>query len=419
MGGGSAIGAILANQYNSAMDAVSWSTRSLIRAAPGCRLLAADFANIEGRVLALLAGEEWKLKAFRDYDTITGHDEKGKPKRLGPDLYLVAAGKILGKAPDAVTKPERQNVGKPAELGLGFGGGVGAILTMMRNGAVIPWMHRDGPAPRPVTLDDIAGSVRPAVPPEIWADAEAQYGRGAFETALEIMEQRRLERLISSLQGDDELPDDDDDEAQRLAVEIAKANRLGLSVEHWTALRVVVDLWRQSNSNIAAFWRASEDAAKAAIRAPGSIHSAGAHVRYCMSGDVLYCRLPSGRTLAYPYARLVKPKNAKDDWKGERIQYLRRVIGRTGQWIWKDTYGGSLVENSTQATARDVLRDALLRLRRARYQTILHVHDEIICEMPEGQGSLAELCEIMREVPQWASGLPIAVEGFEGLRYKK
>lgn len=417
--GGSAVSAILASEYNSAMDAVSWSTRSLIKAAPGHRLLAVDFANIEGRVLAMLAEESWKLQAFRDYDTLTGEvDEKGKAKRKGPDLYLVAAGKILGKKPEAVTKPERQNVGKPAELGLGFGGGVGAILTMMRNGAVIPWMHRDGPAPNPVTLDDIAGSVRPAVSPVLWSEAAAQYGRGAYESATEIMEQRRLERLVAELQGDEDLPDDDD-ETQRLAEEIAKANRLGLSVDHWTALRVVVDLWRQNNGRIAMFWRDLEDAALAAIRSPGRTISAGPHIRYLMHGDILYCRLPSGRPLAYPYARILKPKDEKSNWKGERISYMRRVNGRKNQWIWKDTYGGSLAENVTQATARDVLRDALLRLRKAGYRTVLHVHDEIVCEMPIGRGSLNELSEIMRTIPKWAEGLPVATDGWEGLRYRK
>lgn len=416
----SPISAILAHEYNSAMDAVSWSTRSLIRAAPGHRLMAVDFANIEGRVLAMLAEESWKLQAFRDYDTLTGEvDEKGKPKRKGPDLYLVSAADILGTKIENVTKPQRQGVGKPTELGLGFGGGVGALLTMMRNGAVIPWMNRDGEPPKQPTLDDIAGFVRAAVAPSLWSDVAAEYGRGAYETALEIVEHRRLERLAAELQGDEESTAEDDDEPQKIAEEIAKANRLGLSVEHWTALKIIVNRWRERNSSIRDFWRASEDAAASAIRNPGQMFRAGAHTRYQMSGDILYCRLPSGRTISYPYARIVKPAKEKDNWKGERIQYMHRVIGRTGKWYWKDTYGGSLAQSPTQGGARDILRDALLRLAKARYRIVLHVHDEIVCEMPDDAGSLSEMCEIMRIAPAWAPGLPVAVEGWTGGRYRK
>lgn len=82
----------------------------------GKKLVVADLSNIEGRVAAWLAGEEWKLQAFRDFDTIIGHDEKGDAIRKGHDLYKIGAGRILGKRPEDVTKLERQNEGKVPEL---------------------------------------------------------------------------------------------------------------------------------------------------------------------------------------------------------------------------------------------------------------------------------------------------------------
>lgn len=103
------------------MEVVSSTIRGGLRAEPGKKLIASDLSNIEGRALAWLAGEEWKLKAFRDFDAGEGHD-----------LYLVTAGGILGKDPGEVTKTERQNYGKVPELACGFGGGNGAFQTMAK-----------------------------------------------------------------------------------------------------------------------------------------------------------------------------------------------------------------------------------------------------------------------------------------------
>jgi len=105
--------------YDDVVDRCSYAIRGCIVAEPGNKLVIADLSNIEGRVTAWLAGEEWKLDAFRAYDLGKGHD-----------LYKVAAGRILGKRPEDVTKAERQNPGKIAELAGGFGGSVGAYRKM-------------------------------------------------------------------------------------------------------------------------------------------------------------------------------------------------------------------------------------------------------------------------------------------------
>lgn len=103
--------------YNDVMQLTSSALRGCIMAPQGKKLVVSDLSNIEGRVLAWLAGEEWKLQAFRDYDAGTG-----------PDLYKLAYARAFNISPDDVTKAQRQ-IGKVMELGLGFGGGVAAFLT--------------------------------------------------------------------------------------------------------------------------------------------------------------------------------------------------------------------------------------------------------------------------------------------------
>ena len=91
----------------------------------------------------------------------------------------------------------------------------------------------------------------------------------------------------------------------------------------------------------------------------------------------------------------------------------------TRQWTSQIIWGGLLTENIVQATARDLMATAMMRLEMSKFPVIMSVHDEIICEVPDEGGSLAEMIEIMVSPPTWAQGCPIAAEGKESLRYEK
>lgn len=126
----------------------------------------------------------------------------------------------------------------------------------------------------------------------------------------------------------------------------------------------------------------------------------------------LVIALPSGRELIYP-----SPRVGENRFGGESITFMG--LGLNRKWGRIETYGGKLVENIVQATARDVLAHSMATLEAAGYPTVMHVHDEVITEVPYGRGSVEELCALMSQGPKWSKGLPLAAEGFESTYYKK
>jgi DNA polymerase len=325
------------------MELASSALRGCIVAPPGKKLVVADLSNIEGRVLAWLAGEEWKVQAFRDFDA-----------GIGPDLYVASYAKTFRILVEEVTKQMRQ-VGKVLELAMGYEGGVGAFITFA--------------AAYGIDLDDLAQRARPAL------------GAGLLEEAREMLEWMKEQKRPTH----------------------------GLSDETWIVIDAIKRGWRYGHPKTAALWKAVQQAVIEADEAPGSVRWAGEHVSIVRNGAWLKIILPSGRALSYPSVRV---EDGKITYTG--VNQFTRQWGRIG------TYGGKLVENVTQAVARDVLAAGMLEAEAWGYEISLSVHDELICEtIDTPEFGARGLADCMSQNPPWAEGLPLAAAGFETYRYRK
>lgn len=185
------------------------------------------------------------------------------------------------------------------------------------------------------------------------------------------------------------------------------AVRMGVKEEE---LQPLVDAWRQANPRIVQFWWEVDRAAKTCVKQ--HVPTQAGRLRFEYQSGILFIQLPSGRRLAY-----AKPRMGENRFGGEAITY--EGVGTGRKWERLETYGAKCVENIVQGTARDLLALALLRLEQAGYPVVMHCHDEAICEVPIGQGSVEEVNRIMAVAPEWAEGLPLKADGFETEFYKK
>lgn len=287
--------------YESTPNVLSELIRTAFVAKPGSRFIISDFSAIEARVLAWLAGEQWRIEVFQTH---------GK-------IYEASASAMFHVPIEEITKtsPLRQK-GKISELALGYGGSVGAMTAM-----------------------------------------------GAL--------------------------------------------KMGLSEEELPSL---VTTWRNANPHITQFWWAVDEAAVKAVR--DKKPSRVGRVAFEYSSGILFVTLPSGRKLSY-----VKPKMGVNKFGREGITY--EGIGESKKWMRLETYGPKLVENIVQATSRDILAEAMIRLEDAGFDIVCHVHDEVVLEVPEGVSSVDEINQIMAVNPEWTDGLPLSAAGFESPFYKK
>ena len=198
------------------------------------------------------------------------------------------------------------------------------------------------------------------------------------------------------------------------AMKAMGAEKMGLSEDE---IRDIVYAWRDASPNIVKFWHMLEKAAVASIQGCRRIKLKRYHgITFDTDKDREYLtiELPSGRKLYYARPELVFGR-----FSPNTITY-HGTQGSSG-WGPVETYGGKLAENITQAVARDALAEAMVTVADAGYKIVMHVHDEIIVEVPygSGDGSLVDLCRLMNRPIEWASGLPLNSDGYVTQYYKK
>ena len=287
--------------YGNTPDILSQLIRTMLIAKPGNKFIVADFSAIEARVLAWLAGEEWRMEAFKN----------------GEDIYCASASQMFGVpvVKHGINGELRQK-GKVAELACGYGGAAGALISM-----------------------------------------------GALDMGL----------------SEEELPN------------------------------LIAD-WRSSNPKIVQFWWDIEKAAIETIKDHKDRQVGRIGVQF--SNNTLWLQLPSRRRLAY-----VKPKLQPNRFGRLSITY--EGMGQNNKWSRSETYSGKLVENITQATARDLLAEAMWRIEKAGLDIVGHVHDEVILEVPKDGTTVEDVCQIMNQNPEWADGICLSSAGYSGSYYFK
>lgn len=204
------------------------------------------------------------------------------------------------------------------------------------------------------------------------------------------------------------------------------AKTYGIDLALKEARRITL-LWRKNNAHIVSLWEDLERACLDAVFAPRTLRSVGPFLKVAATPECLLIRLPSGRAIRYwrPSVRKVTKTIQTVDEEGEIVEMEREstvlrfyTAGMDGSGMApEETYGGKLVENVTQAVARDLLGYAVLQLDPS-YPVVVHVHDSIASEVPCGTGSVEEFCKIMATSPAWAPGLPLAAEGYRATRFK-
>ena len=182
---------------------------------------------------------------------------------------------------------------------------------------------------------------------------------------------------------------------------------MGLTEEE---LPPLVAAWRKANPHMVQFWWDVDAAAIKAVTEKQKTKVGKIIFEY--KSGILFITLPSGRKLSY-----VKPRMAVNRFGRDGLTY--EGISENKKWSRIETYGPKLVENIVQGTARDLLAEAMLRVEKKGYPIVMHCHDEIIAEVPEGSGSVDEMCEIMAIQPKWAEGLPLRADGYSCSFYQK
>lgn len=345
--------------------------RGIVVAPPGKKMEVADLSNIEGRMLAWVSGEQWKLQAFREYDAGTG-----------PDLYNVTAVSIIGGDPWKVSKKNRNVFGKVPDLASGYMGGVAGYQT---------FAHAYG-----VKMADYWAVIQQMIDPEFVAKARENF-RVWGHRQLAALEIEELEWVASE------------------TCKLAWRARHPATQKFWYALQ-------DAAKNAICAWGRTFSAGQY-IKVKGVDHQ----------GQRWLCvKLPSGRYLTYfdPQLftddgfRVVNPGQLTHEaTRRTSITYMGESAEEgktTRQWTRVWTHGGKMTGNVCQTLARDILAPALQDAENKGYIPILTVHDEVLTEVPDSPEFTSNgLAKILATNPEWSTGLPLAAAAFEAKRYKK
>ena len=193
--------------------------------------------------------------------------------------------------------------------------------------------------------------------------------------------------------------------------------RMGLSDTEMVSL---VRKWRSANPAIVDMWKEIDEASKEAVRYQRPVSCTCRNIIFDCNGEFMTIQLPSGRKLFY-YGPKFKDKKIGHSTMPTRVLCYQGVVQETKQWGEIDTYGGKLTENIVQAISRDLLGNSMLNLEANDYHPVCHIHDEVLCEVPEenAQAYYEEMASIMGTPPEWASDLPLRADGYTTPFYLK
>lgn len=193
--------------------------------------------------------------------------------------------------------------------------------------------------------------------------------------------------------------------------------RMGLSD---TEMMSLVRKWRLANPAIVDMWKEIDEASKEAVRYQRPVSCTCRNIIFDCNGEFMTIQLPSGRKLFY-YGPEFKDKKIGHSTMPTRVLCYQGVVQETKQWGKIDTYGGKLTENIVQAISRDLLGNSMLNLEANDYHPVCHIHDEVLCEVPEenAQAYYEEMASIMGTPPEWASDLPLRADGYTTPFYLK
>lgn len=296
---------------------------------------------------------------------LAGGETKLNVYRTGGKIYeYVASGIYLCKPAEIIKEDPRRQVGKVAELAFGYQGGVGAMQTMAKG-----------------------------------------YNVTLAPTYQSLLKRATTEHLRMT----------------DFVYNMNKDKYEDISKEEFYASDLIKQFWRESNPEIVKYWEDLKVASISAVQNPGKAFAAGVkgrEVYYKMAGSFLWCKLPSGGVICYPYPR-VEMRSAFEGSDKVPTLTCMGVDGYTKKWERYPIYGGLLAENNTQSLARDVLVEAMFGVEKNKYPIVMTIHDELVVEVPKTFGSLEEVERIVKILPPWAVGLPIAAEGWRGERFRK